>query len=225
MYWFRLTGDVVMFFKNSIYGLALTALLCSLFSVTTIQAQARPVCQSASSDSDGDGYGWENRAPCIVTEQTSAEPAAAICLDDDGVGWGWDGLTVCRVDVMCYDTAPIGDGWGWNGSASCENAAFAAPFSELATLKSQSNPEILFNVEIPAATAVCGSTEYRLYADGTAESSGNGQGTSRGRWSTGFEDSDGLIHLSRVSASWLILTNNSVSSRVRGQQNIACSWQ
>lgn len=203
-----------------------TGFLCNLSNLSTIHAETPPVCQSISSDSDGDGYGWENRNTCVVTEATGSEPRSEACVDDDNDGWGWDGTRVCRVDVMCYDVAPIGDGWGWDGANSCEIAAYDAQFSELGMLKSQGRLVILFGSEIPAATAVCANTVYRLYSNGRVETFRNGGKASAGQWSTGFEDSDGIIHLGNsVSGRWLLLTRNSVTLHLYSQQDVECFWE
>jgi len=67
--------------------------LFALFSWNPAHAQGTPNCSSSSSDPDGDGYGWENNATCIVaTTSTSPE-----CVDPDGDGYGWDGTQTCLV--------------------------------------------------------------------------------------------------------------------------------
>lgn len=126
----------------------ISALLSTIFfsavSVTPGFAQSRPVCSSAASDSDGDGYGWENDATCLVVAQPSQcedrggfpwgwDPATLTscrldeqpgeCLDTDGDGWGWDGFQSCTINqtppmpVACFDSD--GDGFGWNGVETC----------------------------------------------------------------------------------------------------------
>ncbi len=104
-----------------------------------------PVCNSASSDPDGDGYGWENNTSCLVQSggssggQTNSSCVDTPPFDDD---WGWDGTQSCRLSAAggetsggeptggentpvpggsaeCIDTPPFDDNWGWNGSASC----------------------------------------------------------------------------------------------------------
>lgn len=56
--------------KNKLIHLALASTL--LFAAHGIQAEDNrfPYCVSTTSDSDGDGYGWENDATCLVKEQT-----------------------------------------------------------------------------------------------------------------------------------------------------------
>jgi len=46
-------------------------------------------------DSDGDGWGWNGVASCLVpaTQQVTHE-----CIDSDGDGWGWNGTESCRLD-------------------------------------------------------------------------------------------------------------------------------
>lgn len=119
-------------------------------SVQPISTSAStPNCTSASSDPDGDGYGWENNASCIASVQsdtgtaTAPQPASStlpVCQsansDPDGDGYGWEQNASCRINgsttpaaataastgrVFCESTAsdPDGDGWGWENSQSC----------------------------------------------------------------------------------------------------------
>jgi len=78
-------------------------------------------CQYADSDLDGDGWGWENNRSCIVTTPNLTVTKTK-CIDSDGDGWGWDGTDTCLVapPSTCIDTQPVGDGWGWNGITSCK---------------------------------------------------------------------------------------------------------
>jgi hypothetical protein len=74
----------------------------------------RPVCRLANSDSDGDGYGWENGQTCIVgtsgetapegeegdqnTVPVSARPiCSSASVDSDGDGYGWENNQSCTV--------------------------------------------------------------------------------------------------------------------------------
>lgn len=61
---------------------------------TGAYAQSYPNCTSPDSDHDGDGYGWEEEATCIM-------PANS-CEDRGGYPWGWNptSLTSCRLDVQ-----------------------------------------------------------------------------------------------------------------------------
>ena len=72
-------------------------------------------CESASSDPDGDGWGWENEASCLVvaangddngdqqndpqTDQPSNRHPACVSAasDSDGDGWGWENSRSCKV--------------------------------------------------------------------------------------------------------------------------------
>ena len=71
------------------------------------------VCASAASDSDGDGFGWENGQSCIVAAgdsaaappvqvQSGAAPQLPACQnaasDPDGDGYGWENNASCLVD-------------------------------------------------------------------------------------------------------------------------------
>ena len=102
-----------------------------------------PVCLSASSDADGDGYGWENNDSCIVAAPAASGSSSSgglpVCLsadsDPDGDGFGWENNDSCRV-VAGTVTAPVtpatgrpvctlatsdpdGDGFGWENNDTC----------------------------------------------------------------------------------------------------------
>lgn len=78
----------------------LSTILFSVLSINPSFAQSRPVCASATSDTDGDGYGWENEQTCIVAVEQSQ------CEDRGGFPWGWNAttLTSCRLDEQ-----PLGE--------------------------------------------------------------------------------------------------------------------
>jgi len=71
--------------KSRIQRLLATLISAALLAVlTTVSAaspaSATPYCSSPSADSDGDGWGYENGAPCLVyCEQSDMDP--------DGDGW------------------------------------------------------------------------------------------------------------------------------------------
>ena len=181
-----------------------SVILVSLVPVqVTVAQQDPPVCQFADSDPDGDGYGWENRTSCIMTEQSTL-PSITACIDDDGDGYGWNGREVCRVDVAeCHDSDPIGDGWGWNGVTSCQLPVYPAPFSELEILRSQNRT--LRGASVAAATVICTSPSntvhvYDLHEDGRVTYSSD-ISNNTGAWSTGFSDSDGIIEVIRINFS------------------------
>lgn len=78
-------------------------------------------CQSHGSDIDGDGWGWEQGRSCVViSSSVPVSSSSALCVDTDGDGWGFDGRSSCQVDRPCIDTPPAGDGWGWDGYRPCE---------------------------------------------------------------------------------------------------------
>jgi len=83
-------------------------------------------------DTDGDGWGWDGTASCLVSASTAPadEPSLETlpCIDDDGDGWGWDGTASCfasasasSVEEPSFDTLTCidddGDGWGWQQPA------------------------------------------------------------------------------------------------------------
>ncbi len=86
----------------------------------SLSAQILPSCVSASSDIDGDGFGWELNRSCIVDDTSTGAP---ICEDTDGDGFGWDGFATCTLGAATAVTAACvdsdGDGFGWNGTSTC----------------------------------------------------------------------------------------------------------
>lgn len=116
------------------------AFLVSLVTLPGV-AQAHPNCASALSDSDGDGYGWENGKSCLVTAASAQLPLCATSeSDSDGDGYGWENEKSCKVAdtttsltnseqisdssnalKLCENSNsdPDGDGYGWEHGESC----------------------------------------------------------------------------------------------------------
>lgn len=65
----------------------LTAITCYVLSVNQGFAQSWPDCISPGSDSDGDGYGWENDQTCIVVTLSTAQLQTQTILDADSAWW------------------------------------------------------------------------------------------------------------------------------------------
>jgi hypothetical protein len=95
---------------------------------TVQQGLSYPICASAASDPDKDGWGWENNMSCIVqTTSTGYPTCVSAASDPDGDGWGWENNRSCVVKVSgtsypyCVSAAsdPDGDGWGWENNKSC----------------------------------------------------------------------------------------------------------
>jgi len=114
----------------------LTTITVSFFAPQAIAVL--PVCSFASSDPDGDGFGWENKKSCRVSVQADPVEGIGICQsaasDPDGDGFGWESNKSCLVEFVSTnpsqqsDTKPIcqradsdpdGDGFGWENRTSC----------------------------------------------------------------------------------------------------------
>lgn len=82
--------------KSLVTGLLL---VLSLVVSPTSVAQRLTNCASSISDSDGDGFGWENNASCIVVTGAAPESGGQ-CEDRGGFPWGWNPITLisCRLD-------------------------------------------------------------------------------------------------------------------------------
>jgi len=87
------------------------------FSANAGAAQETPlqtICKYVASDTDNDGWGWENNQSCRITAASSLSapsatttlilrnPSIALCsnsdADADGDGWGWENGASCQVE-------------------------------------------------------------------------------------------------------------------------------
>ena len=110
-----------MFYRvvtSVVFTLALSFLSSPAFAIL-------PACVSPSSDSDGDGYGWENDQSCEVRAANQRPACRYTDSDPDGDGWGWENNTSCLITEASFPTCtsaefdPDGDGWGWENNRSC----------------------------------------------------------------------------------------------------------
>lgn len=103
-----------------IFAAAVTTVMLTSPAMIPVIAQTLPFCQSANSDTDGDGYGWENNLSCLVGNTTNND----VCEDRGDFPWGWNPLTLtsCSLGVQIQPSAcedQDGDGYGWNGITTC----------------------------------------------------------------------------------------------------------
>lgn len=80
-------------------------------------AAATDYCESASSDPDNDGWGYENSKSCIVKVEDTCNYNNADLFD----GWGWDSVNSkscppkeSDTDTCDYRNSALHDGWGWD---------------------------------------------------------------------------------------------------------------
>ena len=163
--------------KMAILAKALIApLILSTFSMAIVApAHAMPACVSAASDSDGDGFGWENNNTCIVTFAAGSNSSTPICsaqvTDTDRDGWGYENNRSCVINTQPSQTAqqtnqngrPIcssavsdsnNDGWGYENGQSCVvSASSGNNASSDGTASSVSTPGV---APPPVAAAVPG---------------------------------------------------------------------
>ena len=102
---------------RSSYTLLSVFLLASIFASTSATSAA--YCTLSSSDTDNDGWGWENGASCVVNQQP-ATPVIATTAVVQG-----SERPVCTLAT----SDPDNDGWGWEFGQSCVtiNPAIANP--------------------------------------------------------------------------------------------------
>lgn len=191
-------------------------------------------CFHISSDQDGDGFGFENSASCIVDDTTNHLTEPNVCIDDNADGYGWNGVETCLIDIPpatdCVDTDPQGDGWGWNGSESCRVVAQpTTETSELEVIKSR-----LINIpgrtDRKIAAFNCPSTDETVYLkiSGFIEYFIGGTRISEGVWATGLYDRDDQILVQYSNQDYFSFPYSTIqleSDRVRfGNTNTLCDW-
>jgi len=136
------TGSVVT-------SVVLTSLLgFSAIAVNKVQANTNfPVCQSGSaSDSDGDGYGWENNSTCVVDGTSTGSIcetvshgdltqalSTALATGNGGLDFAMWATLVDRSGVVCHvaraDGASGDDPWPGSRVISAQKANTANAFS------------------------------------------------------------------------------------------------
>jgi len=75
---------------------------------------ACPSCCSGKTDTDGDGWGYENKASCIVKGSQAQKDQCPGSSSGPSSG-GCGGYPLCRSS----GSDPDGDGWGWEGEKTC----------------------------------------------------------------------------------------------------------
>ena len=86
-------------------------------------ANGMAYCNGSGLDADGDGFGWQNNASCVVVgSKADTHPnCASSASDPDGDGYGWENERSCIVVVHCQSAGSDadGDGFGWENDRSC----------------------------------------------------------------------------------------------------------
>ncbi len=92
-------------------------------AVGATAANGMAYCSNQGMDADGDGFGWQNNASCVVAgSKADTHPTCASSASDpDGDGYGWENEKSCIVVVHCAsaNSDPDGDGFGWENNRSC----------------------------------------------------------------------------------------------------------
>lgn len=119
---------------------ALASVMFALMALVPLSHAQTGACV----DTDGDGWGWNGVASCLVgSSDNSQSQSTNACIDSDGDGWGWNGTSSCLVSGQgdgdsgssdsgssdsgagtsgaCVDSD--GDGWGWDGQSSCRTGS------------------------------------------------------------------------------------------------------
>jgi len=94
--------------RRNASAICFTAVAVILLAGPVSAYAAHPACNSELSDTDGDGWGWENNRSCIVTtDSTQPLPVPGSTTSSD--------LPVCESS----GSDPDGDGYGWENNRSC----------------------------------------------------------------------------------------------------------
>lgn len=105
-----------------------------------LAANGMKYCSNPAQDIDGDGFGWENKASCVVSgSRADTHPnCASSATDPDGDGFGWENERSCIVVVHCSSAGsdPDGDGFGWENEKSCVVVPAAGRFAKCASAAS-----------------------------------------------------------------------------------------
>lgn len=85
-------------------------LIASLLIAGPALAQDQTLyCPNSTTDTDGDGWGFENGLSCIVVDALDGTPmCSAAAEDSDGDGWGWEGGQSCVIDNQFASVAVDG---------------------------------------------------------------------------------------------------------------------
>jgi len=107
-------------------------------ATASVSAGGDPVCSSAVSDHDGDGWGWENNRSCVVGNSGGNNAAGSANNNNSAVNNNSSGAVaavtgngdpVCSSAVSDHD----GDGWGWENNRSCVFSSSSTPAPQQAT--------------------------------------------------------------------------------------------
>jgi len=208
----------------------LTLFVSVVFSQFLMAESELPSCFHISSDQDGDGFGYENAASCVVDDSTRSIAEPGLCVDENADGYGWNGVESCPVEVVsnpdCEDTLPVGDGWGWDGIAPCRVVPQRlVAISELEIIKSHLRH--VEEITLKEAAFYCPDTDetFTLKINSVLERY-VGQGfVEAGMWSTGLYDRDNIVHVgfSRIDRYHFIIQEEGVQLK-RYFGDVLCTW-
>ena len=137
--------------------------LLAAFAYSPVSLAQFPACQSASSDSDNDGWGWENNRTCLVNN-SAASTATTQNLSTQSVTTTNSGFPVCTSSAADED----GDGWGYEFNRSCRVTVAtqtAAPATSVTTTPATSSQDIQNGLYL-GRFPVCSDSSSDLDNDG-----------------------------------------------------------
>ena len=159
---------------------ALLALLVLGLFATALQASPAgaqtPTCESATTDPDGDGWGFENGRSCRVPTGSESSESSESSGNSGASNGSSSGTPTCASAA----TDPDGDGWGYENGRSCRvSVANNAPQQSDLVQAIQATLNSITNVTpwIPAGSTCSSLPSFQ-----------NGCDVSGGEWTSAFAD-------------------------------------
>ncbi len=128
-----------MSWKGYLPGIFVLAVAGQFAFSPPTQAQTTPVCSSVAADADGDGFGFENNASCVVTDESAGPPEFVNQVTSEPVVLVrayWDGLTDFSRPIICTRYFFGSDSYSPSRSATVDFDPLpeSAPFEALASV-------------------------------------------------------------------------------------------
>jgi len=116
-----------------------TAVIFAFLVFKPAVAQTLPSCISAASDADGDGYGWENDASCVITNTSLTQPSFTNLETGEPVNLvraQWDQSAFLNTQIVCTRRQFDGTAYRFSSELLYEFEALSqtAPFNGNVTI-------------------------------------------------------------------------------------------
>lgn len=155
----------------SIMLIGTIAIFTQFLSAQVIAAINYPSCVSAASDTDGDGWGWENNQSCKVVSTLPTYPTCTSAASDpDGDGWGWENNQSCKVAAgSSSGTTPSTSGQMYVKDGQLYSASGQRFVARGINLQYGDNPEAAIAAITPIANTGANIVRLQLRKNTTAQ--------------------------------------------------------